>query len=237
MDQYADDLAGLDRASRPPGAQSRSFTPPAAAKSPIISAATAPSASPRWCWSAPFAADAEDIGPSRPAPRRLRRHPQGHGIDRSQFFRDLSMPFYGFNRDGAKLSEGLRETFWLMGMAGGIKGRYDTSMNSPRSTSPTTCARSTSRHCSSTATTTRSSTSPPPRSGAAKIVRAQCSRSTKAAPTRPRPAQTGTLQRRCVAFIRGDGRAARSAVGPWGSSAPLNSRRRARDPRHRIEHL
>jgi non-heme chloroperoxidase len=35
------------------------------------------------------------------------------------------MPFYGFNRDGAKINEGLRETFWLMGMAGGIKGHYD----------------------------------------------------------------------------------------------------------------
>ncbi|WP_283194327.1 alpha/beta hydrolase [Rhizobium sp. AN80A] len=50
---------------------------------------------------------------------------KGTALDRSQFFRDLSMPFYGFNRDGAKLNEGLRETFWLMGMAGGIKGEYD----------------------------------------------------------------------------------------------------------------
>ncbi|MFK0330082.1 alpha/beta fold hydrolase [Rhizobium sp. NPDC090275] len=49
----------------------------------------------------------------------------GTALDRSQFFRDLSMPFYGFNRDGAKVNEGLRETFWLMGMAGGIKGEYD----------------------------------------------------------------------------------------------------------------
>ncbi len=50
---------------------------------------------------------------------------KGTALDRSQFFRDLSMPFYGFNRDGAKVNEGLRETFWLMGMAGGIKGEYD----------------------------------------------------------------------------------------------------------------
>ncbi|WP_026283318.1 alpha/beta hydrolase [Rhizobium sp. 2MFCol3.1] len=50
---------------------------------------------------------------------------KGTALDRSQFFRDLSMPFYGFNRDGAKVNDGLRETFWLMGMAGGIKGEYD----------------------------------------------------------------------------------------------------------------
>lgn len=45
--------------------------------------------------------------------------------DRSQFFKDLTMPFYGFNRDGAKVNEGLRESFWLQGMMGGIKGEYD----------------------------------------------------------------------------------------------------------------
>ena len=50
---------------------------------------------------------------------------KGTALDRSQFFRDLTMPFYGFNRDGAKINEGLRESFWLMGMAGGIKGEYD----------------------------------------------------------------------------------------------------------------
>jgi non-heme chloroperoxidase len=50
---------------------------------------------------------------------------KGTALDRSQFFRDLSLPFYGFNRDGAKINEGLRESFWLMGMAGGIKGEYD----------------------------------------------------------------------------------------------------------------
>ncbi|MGY3230320.1 non-heme chloroperoxidase [Luteibacter sp. HA06] len=45
--------------------------------------------------------------------------------DRSQFYKDLTMPFYGFNRPGAKVSEGLRESFWLMGMQGGLKGQYD----------------------------------------------------------------------------------------------------------------
>ncbi len=45
--------------------------------------------------------------------------------DRSQFFKDLTLPFYGFNRPGAKISEGMRKAFWLQGMAGGIKGLYD----------------------------------------------------------------------------------------------------------------
>jgi non-heme chloroperoxidase len=45
--------------------------------------------------------------------------------DRSQFFKDLSGPFYGANRPNAKVSEGLRDSFWLQGMQGGIKGIYD----------------------------------------------------------------------------------------------------------------
>jgi non-heme chloroperoxidase len=45
--------------------------------------------------------------------------------DRSQFFRDLTIPFYGFNREGAKISEGLRESFWLQGMLAGIKPVFD----------------------------------------------------------------------------------------------------------------
>jgi non-heme chloroperoxidase len=45
--------------------------------------------------------------------------------NRSQFFKDLSLPFYGYNRPGVKISEGVREAFWLQGMMGGIKGQYD----------------------------------------------------------------------------------------------------------------
>lgn len=45
--------------------------------------------------------------------------------DRSQFFKDLSAPFYGANRPGAKVSQGLRDTFWLQGMLAGHKGVYD----------------------------------------------------------------------------------------------------------------
>ena len=45
--------------------------------------------------------------------------------DRSQFWKDLSLPFFGYNRPGAKISEGVRENFWLQSMMGGIKGEYD----------------------------------------------------------------------------------------------------------------
>lgn len=45
--------------------------------------------------------------------------------DRSQFYKDLSLPFYGYNKPGAKISEGVRETFWLQGMQSSIIGSYD----------------------------------------------------------------------------------------------------------------
>ena len=45
--------------------------------------------------------------------------------DRSQFFQDLTIPFYGYNRPGAKESQGVRDTFWLQGMQCGIKNAYD----------------------------------------------------------------------------------------------------------------
>jgi len=45
--------------------------------------------------------------------------------DRSQFFRDLTTPFYGYNRPGAQVSEGVRQEFWRQGMMCGIKGAYD----------------------------------------------------------------------------------------------------------------
>jgi non-heme chloroperoxidase len=44
--------------------------------------------------------------------------------DRSQFWKDLSMPFYGYNRTGAKISEGVRESFWLQGMMAGFPASY-----------------------------------------------------------------------------------------------------------------
>ena len=44
--------------------------------------------------------------------------------DRSQFFKDLTMPFYGYNRPGAKISEGVRNSFWLQGMLAGFPACY-----------------------------------------------------------------------------------------------------------------
>jgi non-heme chloroperoxidase len=44
--------------------------------------------------------------------------------DRSQFFKDLTLPFYGYNRPGAKISEGVRESFWLQGMQAGMPASY-----------------------------------------------------------------------------------------------------------------
>ena len=45
--------------------------------------------------------------------------------DRSQFFKELTMAFYGYNRKGAKISEGVRDSFWLQGMLASLKGTYD----------------------------------------------------------------------------------------------------------------
>jgi non-heme chloroperoxidase len=49
----------------------------------------------------------------------------GVRADRSQFFRDLSGPFYGANRPGANVSQGLRDAFWLQGMQAGFKSVID----------------------------------------------------------------------------------------------------------------
>jgi non-heme chloroperoxidase len=48
----------------------------------------------------------------------------GVQADRSQFWKDLSLPFYGYNRPGAKISEGVRELFWLQGMMAGFPASY-----------------------------------------------------------------------------------------------------------------
>jgi non-heme chloroperoxidase len=45
--------------------------------------------------------------------------------DRSQFYKDVSGPFFGANRPGSKVSQGLRDDFWLQSMMAGIKGAYD----------------------------------------------------------------------------------------------------------------
>ena len=45
--------------------------------------------------------------------------------NRAEFYRDITLPFYGYNRPGAKISEGIRQHWWLQGMMGGIKPHYD----------------------------------------------------------------------------------------------------------------
>jgi non-heme chloroperoxidase len=45
--------------------------------------------------------------------------------DRSQFFKDLTVPFFGANRPGAVVSQGVRDTFWRLGMQAGLKNVYD----------------------------------------------------------------------------------------------------------------
>ena len=49
----------------------------------------------------------------------------GVAADRSQFFKDLTTPFYGANRPGAKVSQGVRDAFWFQGMQGGLKNELD----------------------------------------------------------------------------------------------------------------
>jgi len=45
--------------------------------------------------------------------------------NRAQFFQDVTLPFYGYNRPGAKISQGVRDNWWRQGMMGGIKAQYD----------------------------------------------------------------------------------------------------------------
>ncbi|QUH03155.1 alpha/beta hydrolase [Saccharopolyspora erythraea] len=49
----------------------------------------------------------------------------GVAADRSQFYRDLSEPFYGANRPGSAVSQGLREAFWLMSMQVGLNAALE----------------------------------------------------------------------------------------------------------------
>lgn len=46
--------------------------------------------------------------------------------DRSQFYREITIPFYGANRPGSAVSQGLRDKWWLQGMMGGIKPQFDS---------------------------------------------------------------------------------------------------------------
>jgi non-heme chloroperoxidase len=66
-------------------------------------------------------------GPNNPAGTPIEAFNQIRAnvlADRSQFFMDLTMPFYGYNRAGAKVSEGVRQSFWLQGMMAGMPAAY-----------------------------------------------------------------------------------------------------------------
>ncbi len=49
----------------------------------------------------------------------------GIASNRAQFYKDLTLPFFGYNRPGAQVSEGIREHWWLQSMLGGMKPQYD----------------------------------------------------------------------------------------------------------------
>jgi non-heme chloroperoxidase len=77
------------------------------------------------------------IGAVPPLMLKTETNPLGLGIevfdgiragvlaDRSQFFKDLSEAFYGANKSGAKVSQGLRDSFWRQGMQAGLKAVFD----------------------------------------------------------------------------------------------------------------
>jgi non-heme chloroperoxidase len=50
---------------------------------------------------------------------------EGTAYNRAQFYQDITIPFYGFNRQGTKVSEGIRENWWRQGMMGSAKAHYD----------------------------------------------------------------------------------------------------------------
>ncbi|WP_158944724.1 alpha/beta fold hydrolase [Granulicella sp. S190] len=50
---------------------------------------------------------------------------EGTANQRAQFYQDITLPFYGYNRPGAVISQGVRDNWWRQGMMGGIKAQYD----------------------------------------------------------------------------------------------------------------
>jgi non-heme chloroperoxidase len=50
---------------------------------------------------------------------------EGTANNRAQFYQDITLPFYGYNRPGANISQGVRDNWWRQGMMGGIKAQYD----------------------------------------------------------------------------------------------------------------
>ncbi|MCJ8208360.1 alpha/beta hydrolase [Mucilaginibacter sp. RS28] len=50
---------------------------------------------------------------------------QGTAFNRPQYFQDFTIPFYGYNREGAKVSQGIRDNWWRQGMMGSVKAHHD----------------------------------------------------------------------------------------------------------------
>jgi non-heme chloroperoxidase len=50
---------------------------------------------------------------------------QALAANRAQFYREFTIPFFGYNRDGATISQGIQDSFWMQGMLGSIKSQYD----------------------------------------------------------------------------------------------------------------
>jgi len=50
---------------------------------------------------------------------------QGTAFNRAQYFQDFTIPFYGYNREGAKISQGIRDNWWRQGMMGSVKAHHD----------------------------------------------------------------------------------------------------------------
>jgi non-heme chloroperoxidase len=50
---------------------------------------------------------------------------KGTAFNRAQFYIDITLPFYGYNRPGAEVKEGVRRNWWRQGMMGGVKAQYD----------------------------------------------------------------------------------------------------------------
>jgi non-heme chloroperoxidase len=50
---------------------------------------------------------------------------EGTAFNRAQFYQDITLPFYGYNRPDAKVSQGVRDNWWRQGMMGGVKAHYD----------------------------------------------------------------------------------------------------------------
>lgn len=50
---------------------------------------------------------------------------EGTAFHRAQYYQDFTLPFYGYNREGAKISQGIRDNWWRQGMMGGVKAHYE----------------------------------------------------------------------------------------------------------------